>query len=379
MVKKFMNFILFYLIDFLSINIIKKKSTDLSLVIVKLDAIGDYILFRNFLEIIHKSNKFSNYKITLIGNVSWKEISIQFDNSFIDNFIWLDTTKFLNIYIYRFFFLKEIKKQEYTIVLNAEFSRSFWVSDWVVSALSSKNKIGHLGDLSNIKWWQKKISDLIYDSLFIGNSEVIFEFYRNRDFIEYLIEQNILINRTSLDTNVIKQYNGLPANDYVVLFLGSSKKSSKWSPRNYSKLAHYIINKYGLTILICGGKNDIDQAEEFKKVSNFEYIDLVGKTSILDLISIISTSKLLISNETSAPHFSIALNIKTIVLYCGNHYGRFVPYPDTCLETKYKCICHPFIRNYNYKEISNTYGYNSQLDINEILYEEVFCEIDNIL
>ncbi len=49
-----------------------------SLLIVRLDAIGDYILFRNFLKVIRNSEKFNNYTITLCGNTLWKDIFYEY-------------------------------------------------------------------------------------------------------------------------------------------------------------------------------------------------------------------------------------------------------------------------------------------------------------
>ena len=58
----------------------KKVSNSKNLLIVKMDAIGDYILFRNFLKAIKEDKKYSKYKITLCGNSVWKDISEKFDS-----------------------------------------------------------------------------------------------------------------------------------------------------------------------------------------------------------------------------------------------------------------------------------------------------------
>ena len=58
---------LLYVIDFLFITgNVKRK--DKTLLIVKTDGIGDYVLFRNFLGIIRSSDKFKDFKITLLGD-----------------------------------------------------------------------------------------------------------------------------------------------------------------------------------------------------------------------------------------------------------------------------------------------------------------------
>src|SRR5208337_3443635 len=43
--------------------------------LVRLDAIGDYVLFRNFIESCRQSRRFRGLKLDLLGNVRWKCLS----------------------------------------------------------------------------------------------------------------------------------------------------------------------------------------------------------------------------------------------------------------------------------------------------------------
>ena len=57
------------------------------IVLFRHDGIGDYVLFRNFIEVFKKSLKFVDYKITLLGNSAWKDLAEFLDKDFIDEFI----------------------------------------------------------------------------------------------------------------------------------------------------------------------------------------------------------------------------------------------------------------------------------------------------
>jgi hypothetical protein len=37
-----------------------------------------------FIEILKNNNKFKAYKITLLGNIAWKNLSLELDNEYID-------------------------------------------------------------------------------------------------------------------------------------------------------------------------------------------------------------------------------------------------------------------------------------------------------
>ena len=71
-----------------------KKIKTKSILLIRLDSIGDYVLFRNYIEELKKNEKYKDYSITLLGNNVWKSLSIELDRKYIDNFIWLDRNKF---------------------------------------------------------------------------------------------------------------------------------------------------------------------------------------------------------------------------------------------------------------------------------------------
>src|ERR1700744_3387262 len=56
------------------------------LLIIKTDAIGDFILFRNFIEIVKRSEKYGDYEIDLLANDLCRDIALTYDASFISEF-----------------------------------------------------------------------------------------------------------------------------------------------------------------------------------------------------------------------------------------------------------------------------------------------------
>src|ERR1700744_4365147 len=57
------------------------------ILLIKTDAIGDYILFRNFIEVLKTSELYRDYEITLLGNGLWRDIAHKYDGAFISKFI----------------------------------------------------------------------------------------------------------------------------------------------------------------------------------------------------------------------------------------------------------------------------------------------------
>ncbi|WP_331774334.1 glycosyltransferase family 9 protein [Sulfurospirillum sp. 1612] len=376
--KTLIKFIIYYFI-----NLIISPSKEIkpkSLLLIRLDAIGDYIMFRNFIEILKKSEKYQEYKITLFGNSAWESLSKELDSEYIDEFIWLDRNKFYKDIVYRYQKLKKITSQGYEVVLSPVYSREFFYGDTIVNLVSAKEKIGSSGDLSNIRRWQKRISDKYYTKLIFAKDELMFEFSRNKEFFENLLHVRLDIKKPHIDLKPKKLLFELPQK-YAILFIGASASYRKWNIEGFVNIGKYLKEKFGYEIVLCGAASDSEDALKFKTLFMGDYVDLVGKTSLVELLHVIYNGNLMIANETSAPHAAVALEMTNIfVIYNGNHYGRFTPYPKEVSEN-YHVIYHPEIEKDldDYKKLSNSYGFGSKLDINEISVESVKNKIDKVL
>lgn len=381
MISEIKIFIMSIIYFFINLFIVpSKKVKEKSLLLIRLDAIGDYVLFRNFIEVLRKSEKYKDYRITLLGNSAWKNVSEELEHEYISNFLWLDRSKFIKNFIYRYKKFQEIVSCGHEVVLSPVYSRDFFVSDSIIKLVYSKEKIGSTGDLSNIRKWQKNISDKYYDVLVPAKDELMFEFDRNREFFENLLGKKLDIKKPHIDLKPKKMPFKLLQN-YAILFIGASASFRKWNIEGFAKVGEYLKEKHGYEIVLCGAPTDLDDALRFKEYFDGSYIDLVGKTSLTELLHVIYSGNLMIANETSAPHFAVALEMTNVfVISNGNHYGRFTPYPKD-MAPNYHVIYHPQIEKNieDYKKLSNSYGFGSDLDINEISFENVKNKIKQVL
>lgn len=171
----------------------------------------------------------------------------------------------------------------------------------------------------------------------------------------------------------------LPA-DYIVLFIGAGDNYRKWDVENFVAIGKYVAINFRFAIVLCGGPADLGDAKKFREYFGSEYMDLVGKTSLSELLSVIYNARLIITNETGAPHCAAAVGTTSIVISNGNHYGRFTPYPDS-MTNKYYAIYHPEIENNlkDHERMINRYGYGSKLDINDITVEALIRKVNEVM
>lgn len=106
-------------------------------------------------------------------------------------------------------------------------------------------------------------------------------------------------------------------------------------------------------------------------------INAVGKIATVDLPKILKrNAKLLIANETGTVHIAHAVNCPFIVISNARFYKRFQPYKG--FENAY--IYPPKFRELlkNNEDVSRYY-YETDLDINDIVVEDLISKIDNTL
>lgn len=367
------NYVRYLVLSFINLILFpSKRIREKSILLIRLDAIGDYVLFRNFIEILKKHPRYSGYRITLLGNTVWKELALELDGAFVDEFIWLDRRSFAKNFLYRYKKLREICSIGYETIISPVYSREFYFSDWITRSVHAKEKIASIGNYSNISVKQKKRSDQWFTKLLPAKDAIVFEFYRNREFFSNLLGEELAIARPSIKLQNTERLASLPER-YAVLFIGASAKFRKWPVANFAEVARHLEQEFGLAIVLAGGPSDTSDAGVFEALYHGEVCNMVGKTSLPDMARLLFNAEILLSNETSAPHIATALdNCQVVVLSNGNHFGRFVPYPEQ-MNAKYRVIFHPAIQDNTetYQKNSNMYGFRSTLDISEIPFETV--------
>jgi ADP-heptose:LPS heptosyltransferase len=311
--------------DFLAVPLRPAYNIPQTLLIIRLDAIGDYILFRNFLEIIRNSQAYKHYKITLCGNVVWKDITETFDAEYIDSCIWVDRQLFLNNRRYRNAILKDVAERNFEVCLETTTSREIFFGDAIAKASGAINKIGKKGDNNNtIKLW-KLLSDRIYTKL-IDVSNEVFEFYSNRLFFENVLNEKIQISSTYFIMPTISVQN------LIIFFPGASEIKKQWNTEHFAEVAKAVLKNTDYTIIIAGSNRDIELSDSIMSKLNptneLQRVQSVcGQTSLTELVYLIARASILVSSDTSAMHIGIAVKTKSIGLYDGRHFGRFAPYP----------------------------------------------------
>ena len=239
---KFLNifrFLIYRVIDFI-ISLFPQFKKPNTLLIIRLDSIGDYILLRNFLSAFRESEKYKNHKITLCGNRIWKDIAEEYDKDIIDDFIWMDRKKFSNNFVYKYKFLKEIYSRGFEEAIDMTFTRELLFGDSLIKTSKAKVRIGSKGSLEKHTAWRRKLlTDRYYTKLIPASKTNLFEFYRNKNFFEEILDLKIDIKKPSLP-NSTKSSNHSFDKKYVVIFPGAADFSRRWNPGYFVEVLNLL-------------------------------------------------------------------------------------------------------------------------------------------
>ncbi|WKN29791.1 glycosyltransferase family 9 protein [Porifericola rhodea] len=350
------------------IDIVKHRRK--KLLIIKLDAIGDYVLFRNYLLAIRESGRYQDYHITLCGNELWKSIAQHYDSQYVDSFLWVNVHKFSTSRTYRFYCYWLLMARPYDELICPTHSRRFYIEDDLVKRVRATIKIGSKGDDQNMPNDKKQIGDSYYTHMIGQTDQQQFEWNKNHIFFEELLNENC-----DRYTRPIIQQDSRRSNTIVVC-PGAGARFRQWSALNFAELCYQILSEYDISIVLCGGKADCElstQIFNYTKTNNKIY-DRCGKTTLIELIDLIASAKMVIANESSPIHIAAAVGTNAICLSNGNHFGRFNPYSvknDGNITTLYPPVIAKRIL-FDYEGLVSEYYMGSQEDINQISVLDVF-------
>ena len=294
--------------------------------IVRVDEIGDYMLWRPMISELCKANRFNGMQFILCGNSSWRSLYEQLDVNTFDKTLWLDKTRFKQDLIYRYRFLKQIHKKGFRWVINPTYSRDKRNDDAIVKAAAAVENFGMVANTENWRTYDKGYDKHLYQHCWAGPTTPLFELTRNRKFAEFITGKNIeTIHWQIPEANLPTLSIALPEK-FVVIFPGSRSKHRIWPATYFAEVAQYFHQNYGMAIVICGGNGDRLYAEAFKEAYSGLVTDLTGATRLPELLTILHRATALVSVDTGSVHLAAAVGCRVLGIYNGSQYGRFSPY-----------------------------------------------------
>ncbi|MEO6655990.1 MAG: glycosyltransferase family 9 protein [Pyrinomonadaceae bacterium] len=294
-------------------------------VFVKVDGIGDYVIWTASFDTLKRMYPETEYERILVGSDKWQGLAAS-ENAFHRQFF-VDTDRLISKPFYRFSKMRLIRNLNADIVINARLTRDFLWGDSLVRCCGAPVKIGSSGIENLMTTVQERISDRWYTKLVIPPEKVRHELVSHLEFLSE-IETETKNELTLPDISGAGHSGGFDLEpEYAIFCLGAFTADKRWPTIHFAETARFLSEKYRYQIVLCGGPADKYLVDGFAKHFAGNFIDLTGKTTLLELASLIRSAMLVITNDSGPGHIAVATGCPALVLTPGNHVGRFFPYP----------------------------------------------------
>ena len=107
----------------------------------------------------------------------------------------------------------------------------------------------------------------------------------------------------------------------------ASGTERNWLPERYAEVARHAHNQ-GFSIVLTGGPTELEQclADEIMQYIDFPVLNLVGKTSLKELLCLLEQASLVIAPDTGPAHMAVTVGTPVIGLYAHSNPARTGPY-----------------------------------------------------
>jgi len=333
----FFKTLLFFLFDSLALsNVQYSRNNQLKLIlIIRQDAIGDFVMWLDTAKEYRKLYPSDKYKIVLAGNKIWCDLAEELP--YWDKVIPVDVKQFKTFSSYRWKLLRKIRKLKIETAIQPTFSREFYHGDVLVRASGALWKVSSAGDMANRNWLKQFIADSWHTELIPASTEPLTELERNAEFFSGLTDYPHLTNYPKLDIPEFWLSSEWKEKTFYILVPGTSGAvaGKEWPPAFFSDLATKVFRQTGWEGVICGAKQEHSLGEQILKQCDVPLQNLCGQTTLVELAGLLSQSRLTISNDTGLVFLSSAVGTLSVCILGGGHFGRFVPYPDLPGQTNH--------------------------------------------
>ena len=119
----------------------------------------------------------------------------------------------------------------------------------------------------------------------------------------------------------------------MIICPAASKAERNWMPDRYAAIADYAADK-GFKVYLCGGPSALEKQLSADIISHSQsfsdretkLINLVGQTSLTQMLALLKQASLVIAPDTGPAHMAVTQGTPVIGLYAHSNPGRTGPY-----------------------------------------------------
>ncbi|MBW2511515.1 MAG: lipopolysaccharide heptosyltransferase II [Deltaproteobacteria bacterium] len=134
----------------------------------------------------------------------------------------------------------------------------------------------------------------------------------------------------------------LPQGRFVVVNPGAAYGSAKrWIPERFAAVADELASSYGMSIVLSGGPGEMEIGADIAKAMQSPHQNLIGKTSVRQMMAALASSSLMITNDSGPMHVAAAFNVPMVAIFGPTDHTTTSPWGTNSQIVRHPVECSP--------------------------------------
>lgn len=131
---------------------------------------------------------------------------------------------------------------------------------------------------------------------------------------------------------------GLP----VVINPGAAYGSAKrWYPERFAEVGNRLAAEFGARIVLTGGPGETEIGRDIAAAMDVEPLNLIGKTSVREMMAVLSLSRLVVTNDSGPMHVAAAFGVPIVAVFGPTDHTTTSPLAENCRIIRKEIDCAP--------------------------------------
>ena len=291
--------------------------------VVRMDGIGDMVMFRRALDHYPTVLGVDKSDITVLGCNSWKGLADQVFAGF--KVVAIDEHAYEKNWLYRLKISLWVRRQGFKTAICDMFMRKVMTADSLVWHSRAQDRIVCTPFITErtkaeYGWYLDRATRVIDTGAYPTH-----EGLRHFTFLSRLGGRQI---PAEIPT-IAWRDQAPPLADgpaYVVMNFGSNELGRRWPFDNFLTVARQCLDA-GLRVVFVGAAQEAFAKPAIAALDHPNVIDTIAHLKLGQLVDVLKHAACVLSNDTGPGHLALGLGTPTVLLVGGGHFGSFVPYP----------------------------------------------------
>ena len=134
----------------------------------------------------------------------------------------------------------------------------------------------------------------------------------------------------------------MPRGRYAVINPGAAYGSAKrWIPERFAEVADQLADRYGLSIVLSGGPAEIEIGADIAKIMQTPHKNVIGKTSVRQMMAALAGSSLMITNDSGPMHVAAAFAVPMVAIFGPTDHTTTSPWGTRSQIVRHAVECSP--------------------------------------